>query len=199
MATSPLRVVGDDDMLLFEIQRRRIPWARFSATFGAYVASVVQKVARARGLCDADREDVLQETFLHIVGPDRPRYEPSRSAARTYLYYAVQSAAHVVMGRRRRREAPLDTHAEGEDDGGSLAYAGLISEPTQTAYEAHEFTEFVLLEFSKTDRYALLEVAEDRSIAEVGAEVGVSRSALSRRIKGLRERACARADEAMAI
>ena len=195
MSPSPLRVVTDDDRLLFDAQCRRRSAFEFIERFGPYLERISRKLATKRAASDADREDAVQECYCFIFGGGGARYQPGRSAARTYLYFALQSAFNVAHPRRRRCEAPLPTNSDGTvNDEVLVEYATV--EPTQE-FETREFIEHLLRDVTLDDRILLEGVANDRTLLDLGLERGLSRPTMSRKFTALCVRLRTRAAAAM--
>jgi len=104
MIPSALRVVTRDDLVLHDLQHGVACWRDFTALFGSYIEAISRRFNRERQGGEADRQDAEQETYLLLLDPDRPRYDPARAGAKTYVYCAVRSAFNVVFNRRRAHE-----------------------------------------------------------------------------------------------
>ena len=181
-----LRVVHDDDRALYEIQRGRLPWQEFSKKFGKFVSAVLTKLAKKWRANDADREDAHQEVVLNLVDPARPRYDPQRASALSYLYLVVQSALHRVFDRQRRRERKalreLDAKAKRSDD--TSAPSGMLARDDHDLLEGADFVAFVLAELDADDRELFVETASnDVTIQDLARARGVERTTLSRRLQ----------------
>lgn len=188
MTASPLRVVSDDDQVLFSLQRDNALWSRFSQAFGGYVEAIARKIGVGLRATDADRQDAVQETFLFLIDPRRPRYQPELGSAKTYLYYAVQTAFHVVLDHRRVRER-VPEHDDVNVRPTDATAEEAACQPDVAAYENRELVEVVCSALTPDARDLLEAVADDRTVQDLSAARGVSRPTMSRMISRVRARA----------
>jgi DNA-directed RNA polymerase specialized sigma24 family protein len=194
MISCPTRVVSDDDHLLHELQNSSARWERFPDRFVAYIEALSRRFMAERRTGEADREDAVQETYLYLIDPNRPRYIPARAAARTYLYYAVQTAFHAVLRRGKANDVELAAVANmvAADPANDRAVA-----PAQSRYDEREFVDYVFRDRPPIERHFLEEVASERTIQELSVDQGVSRPTMSRMVRRIRERLRLRALEAL--
>jgi len=199
MIPSPMRVVSDDDQLLHDLQRGAADWRQFKLRFGSYLSRLSRKLTANRRATDADRDDVLQEAHLYLVDPERPRYVPARSAARTYLHLAVQTAVHAILDHRRMHETAATDFAEAAevDDRTIQAETPLLS--IKHEYEEREFVAYVLRDLNPGEWRLVEDLAHDRTIQHLSTEHGVSRPTMSRTIRRLRDGLNARAASALGV
>ncbi len=122
----------------------------------------------------ADVEDLLQETFAAAIQAF-PRFR-GEASVRTRLHrIAVHIARHHLREPRRRRDVPLDEHAEAA----STALVADAPVPPDLARRLYEHLDAL----DPAKRIALvLHVIEDRSIAEIAALMGASQAATKSRL-----------------
>jgi RNA polymerase sigma-70 factor (ECF subfamily) len=126
----------------------------------------------------ADAEDIIQDCFLSLLRPDC-RFDPARSALRTYLFGAVRNQATKRLRRREQGTTPEGTdHRTPETEAlrGEMveAVVGAIAELPETQRE-------VLL-LAHYEQFSLAEIAE---IMEL--EITAVKSRLQRARATLRE------------
>jgi hypothetical protein len=196
MVPFPVRVVSADDQILLDVQNGRDRWPEFQAAFGAYLANLSHRFRADRRLGEADREDALQEAYVYLIDPDRPRYEPLMASARTYLYFALQSGFQSAVPRAGRRgEVDIDAVApEGTPTAGE---EGFSVPPAQTRYDDRQFAQYVFRVLDSAELGLLREVANDRSLKDLSVAYGVSRPTMSRTVRRLRVRLTERAAVAL--
>lgn len=189
MIPRPMRVVSEDDQLLHDLQRGVASWGHVYVPFRSYVEAVSRKLRANLRASEADRQDAVQETFLYLMDPQRPRYAPDRASARTYLYFAVQSAFHVVLDHQRalRRRTPDEPGAPAPDE--PAAWEAMTSHIPADGYEDRQFLAHVFAVLNPVEREVLEAVANDRSVQCLSADHGVSRPTMSRMVKRIRQRA----------
>ena len=191
-----MRVVDSDDLALFRLQSGALPWPEFWEAFGAFITAAVRKLGSRWLASESDREDVLQEVLLHLIEPDRPRYDPGRAAATSYLYLVVQSALHRVFDRRTRRERLA---ARGAGEPGTHDTNAPLAADAHAALEDAQFVAFLMRDFDDADRGLLTAVANDITLQRLALKRGVSRSTLSRRASQLMHRALVKGWTALAV
>jgi RNA polymerase sigma-70 factor, ECF subfamily len=141
--------------------------------FRAHAEILERLLARLVGP-HADVEDLLQETFAQAIQAF-PRFR-GEASVRTWLHrIAVHIARHHLRQPRRRRDVPLDEHAE-------TASAALVTDvpvPPDLARRLYEHLDAL----DPAKRIALvLYVIEERSIAEIAALMGASQAATKSRL-----------------
>jgi len=124
----------------------------------------------------ADAEDIVQECFLALLRPGC-RFDPERTALRTYLFGAVY---HQSLKRRRRPEAPSATvlPPTPESECFHAELAGAVARAVSNLPDGQR--EVLLLA-----HYEQLPLAEIAAI--LGIEVGAVKSRLQRARASLRE------------
>jgi hypothetical protein len=186
MIPSPMRVVSDDDQLLHDLQRGAADWRRFKPRFGSYLRGLSRKLTASRRATDADRDDILQETYLFLLDPERPRYAPARSAARTYLHLAVQTAIHAALDHRRLHDGDAADLTE-TDVGDPTSQAETALPSIKNEYEEREFVAYVVRDLDPGDLRLVEDLVHDRTIQDLSTDHGVSRPTMSRTIRRLRD------------
>jgi hypothetical protein len=189
-----VRVVSHDDQIVLDIQSGRPRWPEFQAAFSAYLIKLSHRFRAARRLCEADRQDALQETYVYMLDPHRPRYEPGSASARTYLYFALQSGFQAAVARGRHRG---DIDVEAVSHLAALASTAFSVPPTQTRYDDREFADYVLEALKPVELGLLSDVANNRTLHDLSVAHGVSRPTMSRTVRRLRAHLAERAAAAL--
>lgn len=170
----------------------REAWFEFTEIY----RPVIIRLARTKGLQDADAEDLAQRVLLSIAGAIK-RFEPDESRARfrTWLKRIAENAILNALTRRAR------DRASGDDAARSLleqepASSGPDSDLLRIEYRREVFrwaARQIRDEFEPNTWDAFWQTAvEDRDIQEVAAELGKNRGSIyaarSRVMRRLKEK-----------
>lgn len=169
------RVAADDEAAVEEL------YARFS--------SLVFKVARQLMPSRAEAEDAVQEVFVRLW-QTADRYDPRRAKLVTWVMLIARR--HLIDRLRRQAVRPGESSFETEWTGPSNQEPGPDRAPQDVERNARlmqriaELPELqrIVIERSYLQGYTLREVSE-----QLGAPLGTIKSALSRGLVRLRERA----------
>jgi RNA polymerase sigma-70 factor (ECF subfamily) len=181
--------------LLLRIQdsRNQAAWAEFVAIY----EPLVYRLARRRGLQDADARDLCQEVFRAVAGAaHRWEPDPARGSFRGWLFRIARN--HVLNHLRHQRRHP---RASGDSNLARLmeATSAPRDEPSREIEEQYRRELFHVAaaaiepEFTRPTWQAFWRTAvESQPIASVARELGLSTGAVyiarSRVLARLRER-----------
>jgi RNA polymerase sigma-70 factor (ECF subfamily) len=126
----------------------------------------------------SDAEDIVQECFLSLLRPDC-RFDPARTALRTYLFGAVRNHA---LKRLRRRELGITPEGTDHRTPETEALRGEVVEAVAEAIAELPETQREVLLLAHYEQLSLAEIAE---ITEL--EITAVKSRLQRARSTLRE------------
>ena len=181
--------------LLLRIQdpQNHAAWVEFLAIY----EPLVYRLARRRGLQDADARDLCQDVFRAVAGAAR-RWtpDPARGSFRSWLFRIAQNQLLNALRRQRRHG-----RASGDSDVARLlevqpAGGDEDAREIQAEYRRRLFqlaAESIEREFTRSTWQAFWQTAVlSREVARVAAELGISPGAVyiarSRVLARLRER-----------
>jgi RNA polymerase sigma factor (sigma-70 family) len=125
-----------------------------------------------------DSEDIVQECFLALLQPEC-RFDPSRTAIRTYLFGAVRNQALNRLRSRKQCQGPESTdHRTPETEALRVEVADTVAD----AIAALPETQREVLLLAHYEHLSLTEIAEI-----TGLEIGAVKSRLQRARATLRE------------
>lgn len=126
----------------------------------------------------ADAEDVVQECFLALLRPEC-RFDPARTAIRTYLFGAVRNQS---LNRLRRREQGLAPEAADHRTPETETLRGEVADAVASAIAELPETQREVILLSHYEQLSLAEIAEITQL-----EVTAVKSRLQRARATLRE------------
>ncbi len=173
-------------------------WNEFVAQYRNYLRAAAAAILR-RSASDPAAIELADSLFADLYGlcdgkaggRSLFRYFHGRSSLKTWLR-AVLSQRHIDAIRTGKRLVSLDA---GEEDGETrrlpaLAKIALPSDPYRELYLSRfrEALKLALAELEPRDRSRLhLYYAEDRTLAEIGKELGEHESSVSRNLERIRK------------
>ena len=173
-------------------------WNEFVARYRNYLRAAAAAVLR-RSASDPAAIELADSLFADLYGLSEGkaggrslfRYFHGRSSLKTWLR-AVLSQRHIDVIRTGKKFRSLDA---GEDDGETrrppaLSKIALPSDPYRELYLSRfrEALKLALAELEPRDRSRLhLYYAEDRTLAEIGKELGEHESSVSRNLERIRK------------
>jgi RNA polymerase sigma factor (sigma-70 family) len=173
-------------------------WNEFVARYRNYLRAAAAAILR-RSASDPAAIELADSLFADLYGLSEGkaggrslfRYFHGRSSLKTWLR-AVLSQRHIDVIRTGKKFRSLDA---GEDDGETrrppaLSKIALPSDPYRELYLSRfrEALKLALAELEPRDRSRLhLYYAEDRTLAEIGKELGEHESSVSRNLERIRK------------
>ena len=122
--------------LLFRLRdaRDEAAWSEFMAIYAPFV----KRLARRRGLQDADADDLVQEVFRAIARAfEKQEYDPSRGSFRGWLFRIARNlVVNFLIGQERHPRGSGDSHVN------DLLHA--VPSPAESALFEAEFQRHLL-------------------------------------------------------